>query len=170
MNLSSVFSNVVHKQLVAVDLPNVASNQHELNGVNALREFFGTSDTKRGSLSWHYFADDQEPVNENGEFTFYDARAKSSQATRRSEWRFYYYGTFLIRADIGDWFFLALSKSGHLYGLVFQNNSAWLRAAQILFGAQTTTPKFGAIGREAMEKQQLELVLFEAAERHHPHS
>ena len=74
MNLSSIFTNVSHKTLVAVDLPNMGSNQHELNGVQALREFFGTDERTRGLISWHYFADDQEPIHEETEFTFYDAR------------------------------------------------------------------------------------------------
>ena len=78
MNLSSIFSNVAHKQLVRVDLPEMGSNQHELNGGSALKEFFETSEPVRGGLSWHYFADDQEPIQENGLFTFYDARAKSA--------------------------------------------------------------------------------------------
>ena len=158
MNLSSVFTEVAHKVLVAVDLPNLGSHQHELNGVSALKEFFGTAAPTHGSLSWHYFADDQEPVHATSEFTFYDARAKSADRTGRSEWRFYYEGSFLALADVGDRFFLARSQSGQLFGLVFQGDSAWLRAAQALFGVQISTSLFDSVPRETLDHQELELL------------
>ena len=158
MNLSSIFSDVAHKQLVRVDLPKLGSNQHELNGVTALKEFFGSAEPTRGKLRWHYFADDQDPIHDEGDFTFYDARAKTFELTGRSEWRFYYYGEFLSSANIGDWFFLARTRAGSLFGLVFQQGSAWLRAAQALFGVQSSTPTFDLMSRERLDKQQLELL------------
>jgi len=158
VNLSNVFTEVAHKVLVAVDLPDLGSHQHELNGVSALREFFQTSDPTRGRLSWHYFADDQEPIQSEGEFTFYDARAKSADRTGRSEWRFYYEGSFLAIADIGDRFFLARSQSGQLFGLVFEGGSAWLRAAQALFGVQFSTSSFDSVPRATLDNQELELL------------
>lgn len=158
MNLSSVFAGIAHKQLVAVDLPEVWSNQHELNGVSSLREFLGTRGETRGTLNWHYFADDIEPVQEIGSFTFYDARAKSADRTRRSEWRFYYSGSFLSRADIGDWFILAQSRQGDLFALVFQNNSAWLRAAQALFGIEASGRIFDTLSSEALREKRLDLL------------
>jgi hypothetical protein len=156
VNLSSVFTNVAHKTLVAVDLPNLGSNQHELNGVQELKEFFGTSESTRGSISWHYFADDQEPLQEQTFFTFYDARANNP--TRSPEWRLYYPGSFLGHADIGDRLFLARSSSGHLFGLVFERGSAWLRAAQTLFGTTVSTSRLDAIPRETLDSQELELL------------
>jgi hypothetical protein len=158
LNLSAIFSNVAHKQLVAVDLPDLGSNQHELNGVTALKELFGTAGPTRGSISWHYFADDQEPAQEDGDFTFYDARAKTAEKTGRTEWRFYYYGSFLAQADVGDWFFLARTRSGRLFALVFQKNSALLRAAQVLFGVQKSTSTFDAVSQEELDNQKLELL------------
>jgi hypothetical protein len=157
LNLSSVFTDVAHKQLVAVDLPG-GSNQHELNGIDALKEFFGTGESTHGTLSWHYFADDHEPAQDEGHFTFYDARAKSAARTGRTEWRFYYYGSFLTLANVGDWFFLARSQSGRLFALVFQNGSGWLRAAQTLFGVETSKTSFDSIRRETLEGQELELL------------
>jgi hypothetical protein len=158
VNLSSIFTSIAHKQLVRVDLPLMGSNQHELNGVTALKDFFETNEPIRGSLSWHYFADDQEPLKQDGLFTFYDARARSSHRTGRSEWRFYYYGNFLSIADVGDWLVLARSHSGKLFGLIFQRNSAWLRAAQVLFGVQITKPTFDSLNRESLYNQRLELL------------
>lgn len=158
MNLSSVFSDVAFKQLVRVDLPQLGSNQHELNGVMALKEFFRSAEPTKAKLSWHYFADDQDPIQEDGEFTFYDARARSADRTGRSEWRFYYYGNFLAVAGIADWFFLVRSQSGKLFGLVFQRDSALLRAAQALFDVERSTSSFDTVSHEKLENQQLELL------------
>ena len=155
VNLSSIFTNVAYKTLVAVDLPNLGSNQHELNGVQALREFFGIAGRTRGTISWHYFADDQEPIREKTEFTFYDARENHPT---RTEWRLYYQGSFLAHADVGDRLFLARSQSGQLFGLVFAGGSAWLRAAQVFFGAGISTSRLDSLPREILENQDLELI------------
>lgn len=159
MNLGDIFSKVAHKQLVAVDLPKLASHQHELNGSLALKEFFGTTDAIRGALNWLYFADDQETNQETSEFTFYDSRAKSSGRTGRSEWRFYYYGEFLSNAKVGDWLVLVRTKfSGQLFALVFQKNSAWLRAAKVLFGARRTQTEFDSLSSAELSSHRLELL------------
>jgi len=156
VNLASIFTNVAHKTLVAVDLPNMGSNQHELNGVNALREFFGTTDRSHGMIAWHYFTDDQDPVNETTDFSFYDAR--ENIPTRSAEWRMYYSGSFLARAKVGDRLYIARSQSGQLFGLVFEDGSAWLRAAESLFGHNVSTRKLFSIPRNQLERQELELL------------
>jgi len=69
MNLSDVFEAAVYKELVRVDLPAKGSNQHEVDGVRALRDFFGTSGKSHDELTWHYFEEDAEPTEEVGEFT-----------------------------------------------------------------------------------------------------
>lgn len=158
MKLSAVFRNVAHKELVGVDLPDLGSNQHELNGVGALKEFFGTTGSTQGKLQWRYFADDQEPSRDESDFTFYDARAKSRLRTGRTEWRFYYSGAFLARASVGDWFFLARTESGTLLALVFQMDSAWSRAAQALFGISTSSSLFSPIEQEALRARNVELL------------
>ena len=76
--LSDVFAAIAHKRLVQVDLPNKGSNQHELNASTALREFFNTGETLKAPITWHLFQDDQEPLLEIGDLTFYDARAKAN--------------------------------------------------------------------------------------------
>lgn len=158
MNLSDVFSAVAHKELVAVDLPNRGSNQHETNGNLALREFFGETKVEQEGIDWHYFADDQEPAQEDNKITFYDARAKSAGRTGRSEWRLYYYGDFLSRAEIGDLLILARTPKGRYFGLVFQRGSAWQRAAKELFGLRDFQPSFDAIPRRTLDSQRFELL------------
>lgn len=158
MNLSDIFTAVAHKELVAVDLPHAGSNQHETNGVAALKDFFGTSGQTRGRIAWHYFADDQDPQQEQNEFTFYDARAKSAERTRRTEWRFYYYGDFLSRASVGDLLVLARSRAGGFYGLIFEQGSAWRRAAEQLFGIHDFQKTFDNIPRKQLDAQRFELL------------
>src|SRR6185295_9743463 len=95
MKLQNVFREVAIKELVAVDLPELGSNQHEINGSSSLKEFFRTDEKIKEAISWHYFDDEGESSSDTGEFTFYDARLKSADRTGRSEWRGYYTGEFL---------------------------------------------------------------------------
>ncbi len=156
MNLSDVFSAVAHKQLASVDLPNLGSNQHELNGTATLKELFGTETKKAGIINWHYFADDQDPESHAGDFTFYDARKKSSARTKRTEWRFYYSGDFLSRVSVGDILVIARSVDGRYHGLVFQSSSSWSRAAEELWGMGQSQLRFDVIEESQLEKRQLE--------------
>lgn len=156
MNLSDIFSAVAYKTLAAVEIPGLISNEHELNGISALKRFFGTSRPTRGRIAWHYFCDDEDPSGEENEFTFYDAREKSFERTGRSEWRFYYAGDFLKRAGEGDLFILVSARTGELFGLVFQKNSAYLRAAKVLFGIKEADKKFASVSDNDLGKQNLE--------------
>lgn len=131
--LADVFDAVAHKRLVLVDLPGKGSNQHELNGVTALRDFFQTAEKVSGPIHWHYFADDREPEAEEGTFTFYDARAKSANRTGRSEWRFYYSKDFLSRCQAGDELIIVRFRE-EVHALIFQEGSARARTALFLFG------------------------------------
>ncbi len=155
MNLSDVFSAVAYKKLVAVDIPNLINNQHELNGIAALCDFFGTTEPSRGNIQWHYFADNQDVISDTGQWTFYDARANHPT---RTEWRFYYTGEFLANAAPDDEIILARAKDGELYGLVFQQNSAWLRAAQILFSFSDATQNARVVPETQLDTQTVEFV------------
>jgi hypothetical protein len=135
LQLSDVFPTAALKVLSAVDLPDQGSNQHELNGVLALREFFGEERVK-GPINWFYFSDDEDsPLSESGHFTFYDSRANHPT---RTEWRMYYSGFFLARASIGDLLVLAKDIKGDIYGLVFERTSSWTGAVLALFDFETS--------------------------------
>lgn len=153
MNLSDVFASVAYKELAAVDIPHYINNQHELNGVAALREFFGTSQKSQGAIMWHYFADDEEPRAEAGEWTFYDARENHPS---RTEWRFYFTGNFLSTAAPGDELVLARTPEGTLYGLAFRAGSAWQRAARVLFDFQSATAQAQTIPTAQLDAKELE--------------
>lgn len=158
MNLSEIFSAVAHKELVAVEIPEAGSNQHELNGVSALKEMFGTHEATRGNLSWRLFEDDSETDRQENEFTFYDARARGAARTGRSEWRFYYRGDFLKRAFVGDVLVLARTRDGRVYGLVFRKDSAYHRVACALFGISTISSSFRTINARELDARQVELM------------
>lgn len=154
-NLNSIFSAVIFKTLAQVDLPG-GSNQHEINGVNTVRDFFETNQPISGTINWHYFSDGADTLRSTGSFTFYDARARSAERTGRSEWRMYYTGEFISCAIPGDVLVLARSLSGIIFGLVFQANSSWLRAAQVLFQLNDVTSRMQLINSEGLQGQQLE--------------
>lgn len=139
VNLAGVFAAVAHKELVAVDLPGADSNQHELNGTAAIREFFGMTVPRSGAISWRLFRDGTDPEDSEGRYTFYDARAASAHMTGRSEWRFYYSGWFLSGASVGDLLVLARTSDDRIFGLCFQQDSSWYRAARALFGITTVS-------------------------------
>lgn len=158
MNLYDAFAAVAHKKLVRVDLPHRGSNQHETNANAALKAFFEGKNFEEKAISWHYFADDQEPEHEDNKITFYDARAKTAHRTGRSEWRLYYYGDFLSRANIGDLLVLARAHTGRYFGLVFQNNSALRRAADKLFSIANPHTEFDALPRRVLDETRLEFL------------
>ncbi|HXE90413.1 MAG TPA: type II restriction endonuclease [Terriglobales bacterium] len=158
MNLGSLIAAAAYKELVNVDLPQRGSNQHEINGVQALREFFDTAETVKGPIWWHFFSDDAEPLRENGDFTFYDARQRHPT---RTEWRLYYSGDFLTAADEGDVLVLIRTKapSQGLHALVFRRDSAWLRSAERLFGVTNLNPaNFEVFSQESLNATDLGLV------------
>jgi hypothetical protein len=155
-SLNSIFNAVIFKTLAQVDLPERGSNQHEINGVAALKDFFEKEQQVSGTISWHYFTDDSDPLQSSGNFTFYDARAKSASRTGRTEWRMYYSGDFLSCANPGDVLILARTLSGTIFGLIFQNGSGWLRIAQVLFQFEGATPRLQLITSDDLQGQKLE--------------
>lgn len=161
MNLSDIFTAVAYKKLVQVDIPG-GSNQHEINGSSPLKNFFHTMEAVSGHIKWHYFADNKETVKEEGEYTFYDARARSAARTGRSEWRFYYTGDFLRCAASEDVLILARTDVDEdIYGLVFQADSSFLRAVKSLFVLKDTSRRISQIQlipTDELNERELETV------------
>ncbi len=156
MNLNSVLAAVAYKKLAQVDLPDGGSNQHEIDGVTALREFFDTSERVEGNIAWHYFADDKETLQDNGQYTFYDAREKSYARTGRSEWRMYYTGIFLNYAEPDDVLILLRTNTNDIHGLIFQANSALLRAAESLFEIKEAQQRLQVLTSGDLKLEELE--------------
>jgi len=157
VRFDEVFTAVAHKRLALVDLPKVGSHQHELNGTAALRAFFGDT-VQRGELTWIRFEENSDPVAETGCFTFYDARAKSSDRTGRSEWRFYYTGEPLAGSHPGDLLVVARSTNDGLFALSFEADSGWERAARLLFPIADETEQLQCVEAPALKATKLDVV------------
>ncbi len=153
-SLRSLFTGIATKRLVQVDLP-AGSNQHEINGVSGMKEFFGANEKITGIIRWYYFSDDSPTLRENGEFTFYDSRAKSFSRTGRREWRLYYQGEFLAHAVPDDTLVLARGVDGSIFGLVFEDRSGWLRAALTLLGLEEAGPELKVLSETSISQQEL---------------
>lgn len=130
--LSDIFRAVAIKELKAVDIPGRFSNQHELNSLTAIKEFFEGRDLK-GELEWLYFSDNRDPSRVLSYFRYYDARLKSFARTGRIEWRLYY-ENFPSEADIGDVLFLVSTTDNRIFGLIFRKDTEILESARALFG------------------------------------
>lgn len=158
MNLGEAFDRIAAKRITLVDLPKVGSHQHEINGVVALRDFFGTSEPISGTINWIRFADEVDPAPVAGEFTFYDSRAKSAERTGRSEWRLYYSGEPLAGAAPGDLLIVAKARSGEVFALVFEHGSGWERAALELFPAGAVAGQLSMVSEGVLAGTELDLV------------
>jgi len=154
MKLSDIFTHVAQKELAQVDLPGRGSNQHEIDGVKPLRDFFDHG-VVRQDILWFYFTDD-ETLFEEGNITFYDARANHPT---RTEWRLYYTGDFLANAQPGDKLVLARTKANKLYGLVFSHKSVLYRNASILFDFQSTVGQFSLFAEQDLRRTDLEYLM-----------
>jgi len=86
MKLSAIAKKVAYKTLSSVDIVKHGSNQHEFNGVKALKVMFGTERVE-DNIRCVYLEDSEIPVEAFGKFTWYDSREKHPT---RSEHRFYY--------------------------------------------------------------------------------
>jgi hypothetical protein len=118
------------KLLKKIDLPASASHQHEINGPGTFRRVLGF-ERVAGRMRWLYFKED-EPVETEGDFTWYDARARSAERTGRSEWRLYYDRAFPADAAEGDLLLVMRGSRGNPVGAVLAAGSKWVRAAQLL--------------------------------------
>lgn len=85
--LSKYIGQIAYKKLSAVEADWLRSNQHELNGVTALRDMLGTARRSFDTIFVYLGDEEDENIFENGEVTWYDARETHPT---RSEWRLYY--------------------------------------------------------------------------------
>jgi len=128
---SEILEGIAFKKLASVDLPDITSNQHEINGSTALRKLFNNRDVA-GQISWHYISEDGSQ-EETGNFRFYDARKRSAAKTRRSEWRLYYSGGFLGTASPGDSLLIIKTKKGEVHGVIISEGSQLANAVVKVF-------------------------------------
>ncbi len=103
--LSQYFDGVMAKRLSVVEANLEKSNQHEFNGVAAMKKVFGT-ERQKFPTQFLFLDDENPPISEEGFLTWYDARENHPT---RSEYRLFFPTTAVSRAaSAGDVLFIGL--------------------------------------------------------------
>ncbi|MDN4572658.1 restriction endonuclease [Pandoraea cepalis] len=137
--LSEYFEGVATKRLSAVEADVIRSHQHELNGVEGLREMLGEPDGKvYYDAKLLYLTDqDDDPIVEEAVFTWYDARqrARLERGVMRWEYRLYFPTTNVsLNAVEGDLLVIGKRRDGGLLVVIAENGSSIARQIEWLFG------------------------------------
>ncbi len=156
--LSQYFEGVAVKHLSAVEADVLTSNQHEFNGVEALRNILGEPDGKvRYPATFMYLTDhDDEPIIEDGFLTWYDARQKAriERGVMRYEYRLYFPTNQVSQlANAGDILVIAKRPNETLLAIVAEAETTIARQILWLFGfSDLSHPGFSV--REELETEQ----------------
>lgn len=101
--LADYFDEAAFKILAQVDIISHASNQHEWNGVSALKKLFGTHRNEYHVIFTYLHEEESRISSVEGMVTWYDSREKSRARTGRSEFRLYYPSNDVTREmKVGD--------------------------------------------------------------------
>jgi hypothetical protein len=156
--LSQYFYGVAAKRLSRVETDNLASHQHEFNGVKELKNLFGEPEGKSiYSTKFIYLSDfDDEPITEEGTLTWYDARQKAriERNVNRSEYRMYFKTTLISQTwNTGDILIIAKRPDDTLLAIVAEAETTIARQILWLFGfSDLNHPGFSV--REELETEQ----------------
>ncbi len=156
--LSQYFEGVAVKSLSTVEADVLTSNQHEFNGVEALRNIIGEPDGKvRYPATFMYLTDhDDEPIIEDGFLTWYDARQKAriERGVMRYEYRLYFPTNQVSQlANAGDVLVIAKRPNETLLAIVAEAETTIARQILWLFGfSDLSHPGFSV--REELETEQ----------------
>lgn len=147
--LSEFFSGVAAKVLSAVEADVFRSNQHEFNGVSALKELFGIGAGRQNfPARFIYLADDQDaPVTADGFLTWYDARESHPS---RSEYRLYFPTTNVSdQAVEGDLLIIGKRQDNSLLVVIASDGSTMASQLCWLFGLSATRDQGFLLKHEA---------------------
>jgi hypothetical protein len=157
--LSQYFDGIAAKVLSQVEANILVSHQHEFNGVEDLRKMLGEPSGKvKYRAKCMYFTDsDDEPLIEDGELTWYDARQKAREERniQRIEYRLYFSdNTVMQSANAGDILIIAKKRNNDELLLIIVEKETTI-ALQLLwlFGFSSLEhPGFSI--REELETEQ----------------
>ena len=126
--LSQYFSAVAIKKLSLVEVNTTKSHQHEFNGTNQIKKLFWEvkwTDKKIIESKFIYMSDyDDETIEDEGNLTWYDSRAKSFARTWRSEYRLYFPdNTVMNCASENDTLIIWKLPTWHVLVIVAEANS-----------------------------------------------
>jgi hypothetical protein len=137
--LSDYFDGIAAKRLSAVEADMTRSHQHELNGVERLKQLFGPASERRMySARFLYLTDDEHaPLVADGTLTWYDARERHPT---RSEHRLYFPANPVMdKARAGDLLVIARRPAGTVLLVVAEQGSTVANQVQWLFGTENLT-------------------------------
>lgn len=139
--LSDAFLAVAAKYLVPVDIPDGGSNQHEIGGLvkagigKHLTSHCGKVEKALFPTTYIRLEDDNEPVVEKADATWYDARHKNPN--RGPEYRLYYKtNTATTSFAETDFLLVALSKDFELLVVSARQNSESEARLRTIFGIE----------------------------------
>ena len=156
--LSQYFDGVAIKILSEVETNVLASNQHEFNGVEGLRNILGEPEGKtRYEARFLYLTDyDDGPVIDDGFLTWYDARQKAriERQVMRQEYRLYFPANIVSQcANAGDVLLIAKLRNNTLLAIVAEAETTIAQQIAWLFGfSDLSHPGFSV--REELETEQ----------------
>lgn len=156
--LSQYFEGVAIKVLSTVEADTLASNQHEFNGVEGLRNILGEPKGKvKYKATFLYLTDhDDEPITEEGFLTWYDARqkARNERYVMRWEYRLYFPTNRVSQcANAGDILVVAKRPDNTLLSIVAEADTTISQQILWLFGfSDLSHPGFSV--REELETDQ----------------
>jgi hypothetical protein len=133
-SLADYFEGVAAKRLSAVETDPERSNQHEFNGVGALRRLFGDNDRREIPARFVWLGQEQEGISEEGVISWYDARRSHP---KRTEYRLYYPSNVVMNAmKAGDFFLVAKLRDGSAMVIVAPGESTIESQLKWLFGLE----------------------------------
>ncbi|EKT4101609.1 MULTISPECIES: type II restriction endonuclease [Gammaproteobacteria] len=158
--LSEYFQGVAAKRLTEVEANVLRSNQHEFNGVKALRAMLGEpSERVPYPAKMMYLTDGQnEPVVEDAVLTWYDARqkAREERGVMRDEYRLYFPSTAVSASyAAGDLLVIALCQDKSLLVIVAKAGSSIAEQVQWLFAIHADGSNYDIKSEGDFDSQQL---------------
>jgi hypothetical protein len=136
--LSQYFEGIAAKRLSAVEADVLRSNQHELNGVESLRQILGEPD---GKVSYDatllYLTDEDDPLSEDATLTWYDSRQRGREKRGVMRWeRRLYFPTTSVSMNFrtGDLLVIAKRREDKLLIVAAADGSTISRQLEWLFG------------------------------------
>ena len=156
--LSEYFEGVAVKVLSSVEADTLISNQHEFNGVGALKDILGEPEGRvRYEAKFLYLTDfDDDPISEDGFLTWYDSRekARNERGVMRWEYRLYFPTNRVSQcANAGDILVVAMKPDNTLLAIVAEAETTIAQQILWLFGfSDLSHPGFSI--REELETEQ----------------
>lgn len=146
-SLSDHFTGIAAKRLTAVEADNAVSNQHEFNGVSALRTLLGSKKFEQRQSRFIWLGGENESISDDAPVTWYDARERHPT---RTEWRLYFKSNAVMEAAAaGDLLVVGRRPDGDVMFLIapqgstLENQIAWLFGLDGELGAGFRYEGFG---------------------------